>query len=51
MIFIAHRISTIAGCDRIYVLDSGRIAAQGTHSELISQEGIYKDIYELQTQQ
>ena len=51
VIFIAHRISTIAGCDRIYVLDSGRIAAQGTHSELISQEGIYKDIYELQTQQ
>ena len=48
-VIISHRISTIAGCDRIYVLDKGRIAAEGTHSELISREGIYRDIYELQT--
>ena len=49
MIIIAHRITTIAGCDRIYVLDKGRIAGEGTHAELISREGIYRDIYELQT--
>ena len=48
MIIIAHRITTIAGCDRIYVLDRGRIAGEGTHAELITQEGIYRDIYELQ---
>ena len=48
MIIIAHRITTIAGCDRIYVLDKGSIAAEGTHAELISREGIYKEIYELQ---
>ena len=48
MIIIAHRITTIAGCDRIYVLDKGRIAGEGTHAELIAREGIYRDIYELQ---
>ncbi len=49
MIIIAHRITTIAGCDRIYVLDNGRIADSGTHQELIGRKGIYKDIYELQS--
>ncbi|MBR4223705.1 MAG: ABC transporter ATP-binding protein [Oscillospiraceae bacterium] len=49
MIIIAHRITTIAGCDRIYVLDKGQIVGEGTHAELITQEGIYRDIYELQT--
>ena len=49
MIIIAHRITTIAGCDRIYVLDKGSIVGEGTHAELISREGIYRDIYELQT--
>ncbi len=49
MIIIAHRITTIAGCDRIYVLDKGQIAGEGTHAELISQKGIYRDIYELQS--
>ncbi len=49
MIIIAHRITTIAGCDRIYVLDKGRVANVGTHAELITQEGIYRDIYELQS--
>ncbi|MBQ5311276.1 MAG: ABC transporter ATP-binding protein, partial [Oscillospiraceae bacterium] len=49
MIIIAHRITTIAGCDRIYVLDKGRVTNVGTHAELISQEGIYRDIYELQS--
>lgn len=49
MIIIAHRITTIAGCDRIYVLEKGCITNVGTHAELISQEGIYRDIYELQS--
>ena len=48
-IIISHRINTVAGCDRIYVLDKGEITDVGTHSELISREGIYRDIYELQT--
>ncbi|MBQ7990417.1 MAG: ABC transporter ATP-binding protein [Oscillospiraceae bacterium] len=48
MIIIAHRITTLSGCDRIYVLDKGRIADVGTHEELIARKGIYRDIYELQ---
>ncbi len=49
VIIISHRISTLMDCDQIIVLESGRIAEQGTHEELIEQGGIYQEIYELQT--
>ncbi len=45
---IAHRLSTIAKADRIIVLDDGRIAEEGTHSELMQKGGLYKKLYELQ---
>jgi ATP-binding cassette subfamily B protein len=45
---IAHRIQTIMRADKILVLDKGQIVQQGTHYELIQQEGLYKRIYELQ---
>jgi len=45
---IAHRIQTIMRADKILVLDKGRIVQQGTHRELIRQDGLYKQIYELQ---
>lgn len=48
VILIAHRITTLMNADNIIVLDKGRIVQQGTHEELIRQEGIYKRIYELQ---
>ncbi len=45
-IIIAHRLSTIALADEVIVLQGGRIAARGTHEELIGSSGIYREIYE-----
>jgi ABC-type multidrug transport system fused ATPase/permease subunit len=45
-LIIAHRLSTIALADEIVVLDSGRIAARGTHEELIETSPVYREIYE-----
>lgn len=47
-VIIAQRISTALDADRIIVMKDGAIAQQGTHSELISQQGIYLDIYKSQ---
>ena len=45
-IIIAHRLSTIALADEIVVLDDGRIAARGTHNELIETSPVYREIHE-----
>jgi ATP-binding cassette subfamily B protein len=45
-LIIAHRLSTIALADEIVVLDSGRIAARGTHAELFETSAVYREIYE-----
>ncbi|WP_312906773.1 ABC transporter ATP-binding protein [Tissierella praeacuta] len=45
---ISHRISTVAEADLILVIDKGKIVQRGTHSNLISKEGLYKRIYNLQ---
>jgi ABC-type multidrug transport system fused ATPase/permease subunit len=45
-LIIAHRLSTIALADEIVVLDDGRIAARGTHDELLATSAVYRDIYE-----
>ena len=45
-IIIAHRLSTIALADEIVVLDGGRVAARGTHEELLESSPVYRDIYE-----
>lgn len=42
VIMIAHRLKTVRGADRIFVVDNGKIVQQGTHDELVGQEGIYR---------
>jgi len=48
-IVIAHRLSTIQKADKIVVLDKGKITEQGTHDELMQNNGIYKKLVDLQT--
>ena len=45
-LIIAHRLSTIALADEIVVLDDGRIAARGTHDELLETSPVYRELYE-----
>jgi ATP-binding cassette subfamily B protein len=47
-IVIAHRLSTIQAADQILVVDGGQIVARGTHAELISQGGLYAELYQTQ---
>lgn len=47
-IIVSHRISTVKDADVIIVLDNGIVAEQGTHDELLTQGGIYADLYEKQ---
>ncbi|WP_034461931.1 ABC transporter ATP-binding protein [Butyrivibrio sp. AE3003] len=50
VIIISHRITTLMHADKIIVLDKGNLVQMGDHDSLIRQDGMYKKIYEIQTQ-
>ena len=45
---IAHRLSTVQGADRILVMHHGRLVEEGSHQELLAEEGLYRQLHELQ---
>ena len=49
VIAIAHRLSTIAAMDRLIVLDKGRIVEEGSHAELLAQNGLYAKLWSRQS--
>ena len=46
VIMIAHRLSTVVNCDRIYVLKDGCVTESGTHSELMRKKGLYRQMFD-----
>ena len=49
-VFISHRLASTRFCSRIILIEDGKIAEEGTHEELLKRGGIYKRVYDLQTQ-
>lgn len=48
-IVIAHRLSTVINCDRILVLENGKVLEEGGHSKLLQKEGVYHSLWNVQT--
>jgi ABC-type multidrug transport system fused ATPase/permease subunit len=44
ILIVSHRLSTVVGCDQIFVMEKGRVAEHGTHGELVSQGGLYRQM-------
>jgi subfamily B ATP-binding cassette protein MsbA len=48
-LIIAHRLSTIQNADKIIVLESGKVIEEGTHTELLQNNGLYRKLIDMQT--
>lgn len=46
VIFISHQLSAAASCDRILVMDQGKIVQQGTHETLVQETGLYQSLWQ-----
>jgi len=48
LLIVSHRLSILAACDIVYVMDQGEIVESGTHTELLAKRGTYWKLYERQ---
>lgn len=48
--FVAHRLSTVQRCDKIFVMQAGKVVEAGTHEELLRAGHVYYDMYTAQAQ-
>jgi ATP-binding cassette subfamily B protein len=51
LVIVSHRLSILAACDIVYVLDQGRIVESGRHSDLLARQGLYWKLYQRQLMQ
>ena len=47
-VLVSHRVATVKACNRILVLEEGRLAEEGTHESLLARNGLYRQLFELQ---
>ena len=48
MLFISHRLSSVKNCNKVFMLEQGRLIEEGTHSELLAANGSYSQMYKKQ---
>ena len=48
LIMIAHRLSTVINCDKLFLMSNGKVIAEGSHEELLKTCDVYREIFEIQ---